>query len=986
MHRRPAMWTLLALAALHAERLPVKTYTSSDGLAHDVVYRITQDRRGFLWICTEEGLSRFDGYEFKNYTAAEGLPRDAVTDLLETRHGEYWVATAEGLYRFDPAGGRKFTRIDPVPSRVLLEDRSGKIWCGTRRGLYQLVEGALHEIEIGLPRTSADSAAVRVLLEDRRGNLWIGGASGLYRRLPDGRVDHYTEQHGLPKPAIMGLAEDREGRVWATTYQGGVTRLVAEPDPARSIAAWTHAAPGIHALFRASDGRLWAGGWSGAFQEIVTQAGREDATIRNYTQAAGGLHDVGSIGEDRNGDLWVATGNGAVRVARDGFTTFAEEDGLALPTNGGLFTDRAGEICGHFAARKGIVLACYDGQRFLPLWRDLPAAVNRFPGWGPNRVLQDRYGEWWIGTARGLYRFAKAGEMSPRTVYTTRDGLSADHIFGLHEDSRGDLWIAVAESARGLCRWTRATGKFDCFSIADGGDAVKGNLIFSMTEDKAGALWIGRYYGGIARYRDGRFTFFPGGPQLPQGMITRIYCDRAGRIWIATSAGGVLRVDDPSADRVQFKPYKAADGLPTDSINDVIEDTLGRIYLATDRGVCRLDPATGRIKRYTNPESGLPENQVRHAARDAHGALWFATLSGVARLIPSPDRAIAPPSVVIAGLRIAGRPHAIPELGEAALAGIVAEPQQNQFQIDFAGLGAAAGERLRYRYRLEGAGDNWSAPSEQRSVTLAGLAPGSYRFEVQALGADGVISPVPAILDFTIRPPLWRRWYFVLFAGTTILVLAYGLHRYRVARLIELERVRTRIATDLHDDIGSSLSQVAILSEVAREQIRSGSTAAVETAGEIAETARSMVDSMSDIVWSIDPRRDDLGSLTQRVRKFASGVFDGKSIAWSFEASDELSRLKLTPEQRRQIYLVLKEAVNNAARHAAAGAVTLRIGVTGHELQAQVSDNGRGFVTGNGHQGYGLESMRARVAQMNGRIEIRSTPGHGTEISLRVPL
>src|ERR1051326_9159548 len=167
MHRRPAMWTLLALAALHAERLPVKTYTSSDGLAHDVVYRITQDRRGFLWICTEEGLSRFDGYEFKNYTAAEGLPRDAVTDLLETRHGDYWVATAEGLYRFDPAGGRKFTRIDPVPARVLLEDRSGKIWCGTRRGLYQLVEGALHEIEIGLPRTSADSAAVRVLLEDR---------------------------------------------------------------------------------------------------------------------------------------------------------------------------------------------------------------------------------------------------------------------------------------------------------------------------------------------------------------------------------------------------------------------------------------------------------------------------------------------------------------------------------------------------------------------------------------------------------------------------------------------------------------------------------------------------------------------------------------------------------------------------------------------------------------------------------------------------
>src|SRR5437667_11328820 len=145
MLRHPATWPLLALAVLHAERLPVKTYTTSDGLAHDVVYRIAQDRRGFLWICTEEGLSRFDGYEFKNYTGADGLPRGAVLDFIETRRGQYWVATADGLYRYDPAGPRRFTRYAAGAVRVLLEDRSGTVWCGTSRGLFQLGEGGLRE-------------------------------------------------------------------------------------------------------------------------------------------------------------------------------------------------------------------------------------------------------------------------------------------------------------------------------------------------------------------------------------------------------------------------------------------------------------------------------------------------------------------------------------------------------------------------------------------------------------------------------------------------------------------------------------------------------------------------------------------------------------------------------------------------------------------------------------------------------------------------
>ena len=216
--------------------------------------------------------------------------------------------------------------------------------------------------------------------------------------------------------------------------------------------------------------------------------------------------------------------------------------------------------------------------------------------------------------------------------------------------------------------------------------------------------------------------------------------------------------------------------------------------------------------------------------------------------------------------------------------------------------------------------------------------------------------------------------------------MAYMLQRHRTGRLVELERVRTRIAADLHDEIGSSLSQIAILSEVTREQIRSGSGAATDTAGEIAASARTMLDSMSDIVWSIDPRRDSLSSLVQRVNKFASDVLESRGVAWSFEAPESLDRIKLTPEQRRQINLILKEAVHNASRHAAAKAVALRISVTDHQLLAEVRDDGCGFRTDGEPNGYGLASMRARAGQLKGQLRIRSETGQGTQVSLQVPL
>jgi hypothetical protein len=343
---------------------------------------------------------------------------------------------------------------------------------------------------------------------------------------------------------------------------------------------------------------------------------------------------------------------------------------------------------------------------------------------------------------------------------------------------------------------------------------------------------------------------------LPAGLIRGIYLDHASRLWVATGEGGVSRIDNPAAERPRFITYNTANGLSSNQATAITEDQWGRIYIGTGRGLDRLDPASGQIRHYTTAD-GLASNFINVALRDREGALWFGTLEGLSRLIPQPDPEASPPPVLIGSLRIAGAPYPISELGVAEVTGLELGASQNRVSIDFFGLGLAAGETLHYQHNLEGADSDWSALDDQRTVNYANLAPGRYRFLVRAISASGATSPAPAVVAFKILPPVWRRWWFLSLAALSAGLLGYVLYRHRVARLIALERIRTRIATDLHDDIGASLSRVAILSEVVKHQTGSLNLRTHQALTQIADSARGLVDSMSDIVWSVDPRRDD---------------------------------------------------------------------------------------------------------------------------------
>jgi signal transduction histidine kinase len=256
---------------------------------------------------------------------------------------------------------------------------------------------------------------------------------------------------------------------------------------------------------------------------------------------------------------------------------------------------------------------------------------------------------------------------------------------------------------------------------------------------------------------------------------------------------------------------------------------------------------------------------------------------------------------------------------------------------------------------------------------------------VRAIHQEGGVNPEPAVFEFRIQPPIWQRWWFLTLLGLGLAAGALALHRVRVRQLLVMERIRRQIATDLHDDIGSGLSQVAILSEVVK---REASPPGREMLTEVATLARTMRDSMSDIVWAVDPRKDHLADLVQRMRQVTFNLLETDRRSVEFHVSDEreIERIALAPDRRRHLLLIFKEAVTNIARHAEATQVQIGIELDAGALSLTIRDNGRGFDPQRHYDGHGLQSLKQRAEALKGRLRIESAPGRGTLVQVAVPI
>ncbi|HET9304818.1 MAG TPA: two-component regulator propeller domain-containing protein [Candidatus Sulfotelmatobacter sp.] len=980
-------------AVASAETRPVRIFNTADGLPSNTITCNKRDSHGFLWFCTPEGLSRFDGYTFVNYGVEQGLPDRYVTTFLETRSGEYWIGTAGGLARFNPKPGAKeamFTVVGDGSQKTqgvvdLLEDHYGTVWVGMQvDGLLQLSHAngqwVLSRPHLNLP----SGKGVDNLFEDHQGNLWIAmynGSAALVRRSTDGRCDTFNDVF-LRNNRIFAVAEDRENNVWVGTFHG-LALLVRNPKPDRELIAAVYSKwgdsmrPEASGVFQSSDGRRFVSTYVGTF-EMLRNPGSGKIRFRLYDRETSG---IGSV-EDAAGNFW----NSSRRTPRNGFTHYGLADGLAANDVRSIFEGRDGQLYVVSGLHNRFIHR-FDGQRFSAVAPKVPGHASSWDwqGWGWGQThLQDHTGEWWFATASGLLRYPKVNRLeelahtSPKAHY--RQVLD---VFRLYEDSRGDIWIAWWDKnfANRLTRWQRSTRQFQDF------DALLGKAQFTQAtafrEDRENNLWVGHWGGGLSRYRHGRFEWVIEHGTLPTGTVFSLFLDHAGRLWAGTTRAGLLRIDDPTAEIPDRKVYSTKDGLSSNDVRAITEDHYGRIYFWTGRGIDRLDPETGRIRHYTEAD-GLVAPGADHnvAFCDRRGSLWFG-LDGLSRLDPAPDRPNSAPPIRVTKVLVRGTEYPVSQLGETELAGLVLTPNQDQLQIEFSSLNFATGDVIKYQYKLEGADREWSTPSDLRVVNYPRLSSGRYRFLVRAINNDGLASPLPASISFRLLPPVWMRWWFLTLVSLVLSGAIYFAYRFRLQQLLELERVRTRIASDLHDDIGSSLTQIAIMSEVARRQ--NGHSA--EPLERIADLSRELVDSMSDIVWAINPKRDQLSDLLQRMRRFANDVLEPADIEVTFRTLPERSDTPLHADMRRELFLIFKETVNNAVKHAQCQHVDILVEVKGSTLVMKIGDDGCGMPAQmRSGQGHGMISMRERARRLGGDIALTSEKGKGTTLVLTVLL
>jgi diguanylate cyclase (GGDEF)-like protein len=766
------------------------------------VRAIVQDRLGFMWFGTQEGLNRFDGRSMVVYrhdaNDPHSVPSNRIAALFVDSRGTLWVGTrGGGIARYDPALERFDAFLhDPADPwslsqndiAAIAEDRRGRLWVATHRGGLNRVDAPaaarLHFVRIahdaGNPRSLSDDRT-RAVLVARDGAIWVGTMSGI-NRLDGESFTHYRHDPKRPDSIsddeVWALLQDRKGTIWAGTWGGGLSRLDSEETGSFSNFRTNSADPfsvsddRIMVLAEDREGTIWAG-TQDQLNELVPaeQAQPRPRFIRHANELSrprslSGNY-INAIFEDRAGDLWVGSSEGGVSRIDRRHTLFDRSSyGLGpSDTVTALLEDRRGTLW--IGSSRGLDRVVRGADRFTP---DRVTSFRRgdrsgFAGESVSAVLEDRAGTIWIATIGGgllaLYPSEAAGDsprfFSHRRVEGDAGTLASDAVLSLLEDRQGTLWVGTYRGLHAARTPGSLPVRFVRYQHERGNpETLSADTIEAIAEDSDGMLWVGTY-SGLNRLDPvtGRATRFVPNPlrkgSLSHEFVYDVHVDREGRIWAATWGGGLCRYEPQSQT---FTKWGTREGLPSETVHEITEDGDGNLWIATPRGLSRLDASRGRMFTLTEAR-GLHFDHMSALAWDDSGAMLAGGRGGVTAFDPrmlTIDR--TPPPVVLTAFRIGN------ERVRVGGDGVTLEHHHYLFSFDFAALTFSRSQDVRYAYKLEGLHDRWiEAASGERSAVFNSVPPGSYVFRVRAANADGVWNEEGASMPITILPPWWLTWW-----------------------------------------------------------------------------------------------------------------------------------------------------------------------------------------------------------------------------------
>jgi len=1011
-------------------------WTADNGLPSSSVTDLAQTPDGYLWVGTYNGLVRFDGVRFVTFDPANvpalahaRVRRLAVDSagtlyintydgsLTSFRHGVFtreWtgrdekdpdvslVSSANGLVTFllhrgslrrraltagPGSGWEDVYPPDRCVGALTLADGPGTIWYrGAELALWPLAAGgqfAPHPVDEGL-----GDAQIECLATDAAGQLWAGTDLGIVRHTR-GRFETLTPTNDEPAGAVDQLSINEDGSYWAlaggrvrlgrdrqwvgeatalrSVFTGALTQLGAQPDHHGGM--WLYAYqrglfhvdaqgqalhfdtsqgfPGdrINAFLQDREGNCWAGLSEGGLVRIRE---RRFQTLTPGPDPA--TKPAQSVCEDASGTVWIGTlGNG--------LQTWAAAGSLpATPPPGG--PDTANVFCVYPDAAGRLWVS--SGQEDLyELWhggwqRILPSVH------GVKSIWVDAAGQVWVGTKSGLF----VGPADAPDDFQQNPSVGRSGVRVLAGGRDGRMW-AGTEDGTLFCV---DHGVTTAFRPTD--NPTSQTAIWSLLPEPDGTVWVGTFRGGLLRFRNGQFTRFSRREGLPDNVICQLLDDHQGYLWLG-SHQGIFRVakadlDAPAAPGGALLPsivYGRSDGLPS------LECSGG------------YQPA---------------------AWRGQDGRLWFTTLKGAVSVQPRdlhPN--LRPPSVVIEDVLVDGQSAASldgsPTNAENPLGiqyararPVVIPPGRHQIEFQYTGISLVSPERVQFRYQLAGADAGWIEAGNRRTVQYGYLPPGTYRFQVLAGNSDGQWNLTGDTLALEVQPFFYETWWFRLLAALVVIGSISGFIRHtatlrlrrkmeQLERQHELERERTRIAQDIHDDLGASLTLIAVLGDLAKKEKTS------DRIEKMSGMAREAVKSLDEIVWAVNPRNDTLAHLIDYAGQFATDYLRDAGIRCLLDFPEQSPGRVVPANVRHNLFLIVKEALQNIVKHSGATEAWLRITVTTPGLRVVVEDNGRGFVAPPENAlADGLRNIRQRLAEIGGQCQIHSRPGEGTVITIEI--